>query len=425
MNNSTKLSSKFLLILLLINNPVIILSMEAGKEKTSEDTYILRDLEYNENDNNNLKPSEILDEVFKDAKQNVANGKKKEEEVYRWTVLRGKIEEADNNISKADEKSLKPVEYHKPCFKEKFFRRFGKSVASSTNSNTCSNNRCSIEDMIGYFPEIICRHINNLKQERETSKAIPRYTRRLLLNGPAGTGKTTIAKNIAKITNSRFVEVKGSSVVGYIGEGPKLISAVFEKALEKAQEESIRTVIFIDEVDAFASSHTQEYRKEHQAVTMQLWQWMDQCMNNPYIVVIVATNNKEEINQVFLSRFEGNIVEIENPNAEIRGKLIEYYAKVSGFALSNNLKQELINETEELGVRAIEEIFKSAEQDKNVNGKYFIKKFKEAKNNLKKKDEKKIEQPKKDTLDKASQLAIVGGALGGLCKIIYDIYNKK
>ena len=68
----------------------------------------------------------------------------------------------------------------------------------------------------------------------------------ILLHGPTGTGKTLIAKAVAKMTESNFISIKGPELLSkWVGESEKGVREIFRKARLAAP-----CIIFLDEVDA-------------------------------------------------------------------------------------------------------------------------------------------------------------------------------
>lgn len=105
----------------------------------------------------------------------------------------------------------------------------------------------------------------------------------IILYGPAGTGKTTIAKVIANMTSAHFDEV--SAVSGSVADLRKIIS----EADYRLKSSGIKTILFIDEIHRF--SRSQQDSLLH-------------AVENRTVVLIGATTENPyfEVNSALISR---------------------------------------------------------------------------------------------------------------------------
>jgi len=70
----------------------------------------------------------------------------------------------------------------------------------------------------------------------------------LILYGPAGTGKTSLARIVARMTEAYFAELSAVSA------GVKEVRAVLDEARERLKMSGQRTILFIDEIHRFSKS---------------------------------------------------------------------------------------------------------------------------------------------------------------------------
>ncbi|AGB31082.1 Adenosinetriphosphatase [Natrinema pellirubrum DSM 15624] len=145
----------------------------------------------------------------------------------------------------------------------------------------------------------------------------------VLLYGPPGTGKTLLARALAGETDVNFVRVDGPEIVDrYVGESEKAIREVFERARQSAP-----SIVFFDEIDAITAARGEGHEVTERVVS-QLLTELDGMRENPNLVVLAATNRKDQIDPALLrpGRLDTHVF-VGEPDLEARKKILAVHAE--------------------------------------------------------------------------------------------------
>ena len=135
----------------------------------------------------------------------------------------------------------------------------------------------------------------------------------VLLTGPPGPGKTTIAKVLAAEAACSFYPVAGADVTSrWVGESERLIARLFHRARDNAP-----SIVFIDEIDAIGSARGELASYDRQLD--QLLQEMDGMAGQAGVTVVGATNRPERIDPALVRGGRlSRTIEVPLPDADGR-----------------------------------------------------------------------------------------------------------
>jgi transitional endoplasmic reticulum ATPase len=146
----------------------------------------------------------------------------------------------------------------------------------------------------------------------------------ILIHGDPGTGKTLIAKAVAKETEANFISVKGPELLSkWVGESERGVREIFKKARQAAP-----AIIFFDEIDALMPKRGEYHGSAHvtETVVSQILTELDGLEDLKNVVVIGATNRIDMIDEALLrpGRFD-KIIETNMPDTVERRKIFDVY----------------------------------------------------------------------------------------------------
>ena len=179
----------------------------------------------------------------------------------------------------------------------------------------------------------------------------------VLLQGAPGTGKTLLARAVARQSGANFVSVKGPELLSkYVGESEKGIRDVFRKARQAAP-----CVVFFDEIDAVAprrgsggDGHVSE------RVVAQILSEMDGIEDLSGVLVLAATNRADVVDPALLrpGRFD-RLIQIDHPNEADRLEILTVHRRSRPFAAEIDLSA-LARQTEGFSGAELESLMREA-----------------------------------------------------------------
>ncbi|RHZ56087.1 hypothetical protein Glove_406g51 [Diversispora epigaea] len=146
----------------------------------------------------------------------------------------------------------------------------------------------------------------------------------VLLFGPPGTGKTMLAKAVAKESGSTVIEIKSSDVYDmYVGEGEKNVRAIFSLARKLSP-----CVIFLDELDAiFGSRRSDIHNGAHREIINQFMaEWDGLTSKNEGVLIMGATNRPFDLDDAILRRMPRRIL-VDLPNEKDREQILHLHLR--------------------------------------------------------------------------------------------------
>ncbi|MFC4115071.1 ATP-binding protein [Nonomuraea zeae] len=143
-----------------------------------------------------------------------------------------------------------------------------------------------------------------LRHADELAEIGARRVKGVLFTGAPGTGKTMLARIIARESGATFYQISGPEVVSkWHGQTEEILRRLFAHA-----ESRERAIIFFDEIDSIASQRDEDAHEASKRTVAQLLTLMD-GFNASNVMVIATTNRPQDIDRALLrpGRFDWEI----------------------------------------------------------------------------------------------------------------------
>ncbi|MCX6731916.1 MAG: ATP-dependent zinc metalloprotease FtsH [Candidatus Roizmanbacteria bacterium] len=206
-------------------------------------------------------------------------------------------------------------------------KKFNKDLPKTTFKDVAGVNEAKIE-----LEEIV----DFLKKPEKYKKLGARTPKGVLLVGPAGCGKTLLARAVAGEASVPFFSIAGSEFMEMlVGIGAARVRDLFATAKKSAP-----SIIFIDEVDAIGRSRSVGMMPSHderEQTLNQILVEMDGFNPNEQVIVMAATNRGDLLDSALLrpGRFDRRIV-VDYPDVEGRKEILKIHAIGKPFAADVN-----------------------------------------------------------------------------------------
>lgn len=218
---------------------------------------------------------------------------------------------------------------------------FTKTKARLFGAEGHPKEKISFKDVAGLkeAKEELKEIVDFLKNPKKYLKMGARIPRGVLLVGPAGCGKTLLARATAGESSVPFFSVSGSEFVEmFVGVGSSRVRDLFSNAKKAGT-----SIIFIDELDAIGRHRGAGIgggHDEREQTLNQILVEMDGFERNTSVIVIAATNRPDILDPALLrpGRFDRKVV-LDMPDINGREDILRIHCKGKPLASDVNLRE--------------------------------------------------------------------------------------
>ena len=145
----------------------------------------------------------------------------------------------------------------------------------------------------------------------------------ILFYGPPGTGKTLLSRALAGEYGLRYLKVTPAAMGSSLAhETAANLQRLFDLAAQSAP-----CLLFLDEVDSFATARDESPGSEHREVVTQLMSSLEECRSVPGLIVCAATNDIDRLDPGLREgRFDARI-RVPLPDREARREILVHHLR--------------------------------------------------------------------------------------------------
>ncbi|MCK4781832.1 ATP-dependent zinc metalloprotease FtsH [Candidatus Parcubacteria bacterium] len=218
---------------------------------------------------------------------------------------------------------------------------FSKAKARLFGADGQAKEKITFKDVAGLkeAKEELKEIVDFLKNPKKYLKMGAKIPKGVLLLGPAGVGKTLLARAVAGESNVPFLSISGSEFVEmFVGVGSGRVRSLFQEAKKYG-----RSIIFIDELDAIGRARGSGIgggHDEREQTLNQILVEMDGFEKDSKVIVLAATNRPDVLDPALLrpGRFDRKVV-LDLPDINDREEILKIHCIGKPIALDVNLRE--------------------------------------------------------------------------------------
>lgn len=187
--------------------------------------------------------------------------------------------------------------------------------------------KLALDDRITWDDVVLAEDVQNHVMDLLAVFSRPEVARELgvrapagiVLHGPPGTGKTTIARAMASQVSASFYEMSAADLLSkWAGESEQKVAKLFARARTNRP-----SIIFIDEIDALLRRRSADSEsKWEERVLSQFLRELDGLKGGEGVLLVGATNRLDTIDEAIVGR-RLEPIEVGLPDAEARLRLLK------------------------------------------------------------------------------------------------------